>query len=270
MTGSGIKRLFAVGALAAALVTLTPQAAHASSVPVPAAPDPASVSAARDAATAPSTLDTLSRFFARDGALAGTAAAPRIEGTIVPVYTLAPEFVAAEPGKRSVPIARQEFFAGTAVAADGRKASVWTAHTARGWQVVNIADGDDELRYAAAGASRIAGGTVFREPQINAWYVQGGDRVLPLNVDAERAIGVDGTTVGAYRQRVHRAYADKLPGSRYDAKGLAGGYEPAARADDGPFAAGPTAVVAAGVLVTVGLAGITVRVGRRRARPDPA
>ncbi|MYW02229.1 hypothetical protein GT354_28950, partial [Streptomyces sp. SID3343] len=195
------RRLLAAGALAAAVtLTLTPQAAHAansSSVPAPAAPDAASVGAAHDVSTAPGTLDTLSRFFTRDGALtaagpSSTASgpsstadvAPRIEGGVVPVYTLAPEFVAAESGRTEVPIARQEFLASTAVAADGRRASVWTARTASGWQVVNIAEGDDEARYTAAGASRLAGGVVFREPQINAWYVQGGDRVLPLNAEA--------------------------------------------------------------------------------------
>ncbi|MGC0416297.1 hypothetical protein [Embleya sp. AB8] len=268
MTGIGLKRLFAVGTIAAALtLTLTPQAAHAASVPAPPAPDAASVSAARDVAAAPGTLDTLARFFARDGALTATDAAPRIDGSVVAVYTLSPEFVAARPGAWAVPIARPEFLAATAVSADGRRASVWTADTPRGRQVVNIAEGDDETRYAAAGARLSAGGVVFREPQINAWYVQGGDRVLPLNADAERAIGAGGTTVVAYQQRVHRAYADKLPGSAYDAKGLAGGYGPGAgRTDTGddPFGVGPTALAAGGLLGVVGAGGVLVRVRRRR------
>ncbi|MFI6586268.1 hypothetical protein [Embleya sp. NPDC050493] len=271
MTGGGIKRLFAAGTLAAALtLTLTPQSAHAASVPAPSAPDAISVGAARDVVAAPGTLDTLSRFFARDGALAAADAAPRIEGDVVAVYTLAPEFVAARPGARPVPIARQEFLAATVVAADGRKASVWTADTPRGRQVVNIADGDDEARYAAAGARLLAGGIVFREPQINAWYVQGGDRVLPLNADAKRAIGAAGTSVSAYRDRVHRAYADKLPGSGYDAKGLAGGFGPTdtgtgtARTADDPFGVGPTAIAAAGLLGVAGAGGVLVKVRRRR------
>jgi hypothetical protein len=270
---SGIKRLFAAGTLAAALtLTLTPQAAHAansSTIPAPAAPDAAGVAAAHEVTTAPGTLDTLSRFFTRDGALtatgaSGPASAPRIEGSVVAVYTLAPEFVAAKPGAGNVPIARQEFLASTAVAADGRKASVWTAPTARGWQVVNIAEGDDEARYTAAGASRIAGGVVFREPQVNAWYVQGGDRILPLNVEAERAIGTAGTSVRAYQARVHAAYADKLPGTRYDAKGLAGGYGSTDTTDENSFATAPVAAGAAGVLVALGSVGVAIRVRRRR------
>ncbi|MFI1583631.1 hypothetical protein [Embleya sp. NPDC020630] len=271
MTTGPIKRLFAAGTLAAALtVTLTPQAAHAASVPAPPAPDAASVSAARDVVAAPGTLDTLARFFARDGALATPDATPRIDGDVVAVYMLSPEFVAARPGAAAVPIARREFLAGTAVAADGRRASVWTADTAQGPQVVNIAEGDDEARYVATGARLAPGGVVFREPQINAWYVQSGDRVSPLNADAEHAIGAGGTTVAAYQRRVHRAYADKLPGSGYDAKGLAGGFGPtdpgAARSGSGddPFGVAPTAFAAAGLLGVAGLGGVVVRVRRRR------
>ncbi|MFE2871841.1 hypothetical protein [Embleya sp. NPDC059259] len=271
MTGGGIKRLFAAGTLAAALtLTLTPQAAHAAPVPAPPAPDAISMGSARDVIAAPGTLDTLSRFFARDGALAAADAAPRIEGDVVAVYTLAPEFVAARPGARPVPIARQEFLAATVVAADGRRASVWTADTPAGRQVVNIADGDDEARYAAAGASLSSGGIVFREPQINAWFVQSGDRVLPLNADAKRVVGAGGTSVSAYHDRVHRAYADKLPGSGYDAKGLAGGFGPndtgsgTARPADDPFGVGPTALAGVGLLGVAGVGGVLVTVRRRR------
>ncbi|MEU0937679.1 hypothetical protein [Embleya sp. NPDC005971] len=271
MTGGGIKRLFAAGTLAAALtLTLTPQAAHAAPVPAPPAPDAISMGSARDVIAAPGTLDTLSRFFARDGALAAADAAPRIEGDVVAVYTLAPEFVAARPGARPVPIARQEFLAATVVAADGRRASVWTADTPAGRQVVNIADGDDEARYAASGASLSSGGIVFREPQINAWFVQSGDRVLPLNADAKRVVGAGGTSVSAYHDRVHRAYADKLPGSGYDAKGLAGGFGPndtgsgTARPADDPFGVGPTALAGVGLLGVAGVGGVLVTVRRRR------
>ncbi|MYW01969.1 hypothetical protein GT354_27570, partial [Streptomyces sp. SID3343] len=90
------------------------------------------------------------------------------------------------------------------------------------------------------------------------------DRVLPLNAEAERAIGAAGTGVRAYQQRVHAAYADKLPGTRYDAKGLAGGYEPTGGADEDSFATAPVAATAAGVLVAVGSVGVAIRVRRRR------
>ncbi|MEO3977119.1 hypothetical protein [Streptomyces sp. CAU 1734] len=187
----------------------------------------ADVSAARKAATTPATMSTLSRFFSRDGTVARSAVAPRAEGITVPVLTLAPEFVA---GKKGAPIARTEFLATKAVSSDGRTASVWAAKVGGDWQVVNIATGDDEFRYTRTGERKLPGGTVFREPQIDAWFVSKGTKVLPLDKNAARAVGVTGTTLTAYRDRVRTSYADKLPGSAYAKKGVAGGYGPAAEA----------------------------------------
>ncbi|MEU6167587.1 hypothetical protein ABZ852_25825 [Streptomyces tanashiensis] len=219
---------------------------------LPPAPTP------EQAASAPQTLDTLSRFFARDGALARTAAAPRVEGASVPVRVLSPDFVAGKPG---APVARVEFRASLAVASDGQKASLWTVKQAGGWQVVNIATGDDEIRYAELGR----GGLVFREPQIDAWYVQKGAKVLPLDEDAVRAVGRDGTSLTAYRERVARAYGDKLPGSAYARKGAAGGYDaasvPGPAVEEGP---GGTVAAGAGVGLALALAA-TATIRRRRA-----
>ncbi|GAO12575.1 hypothetical protein ACWCYK_24285 [Streptomyces lydicamycinicus] len=227
-------RAVATGAFATTLLGLAPQTAVAAPVPTPQAPARASVAAAHEAAAAPATLDTLARFFAADrkrgGAPAMAPAAPgtpRIEGGTVPVYLLSPDFVR---GRTAAPVARLEFLASKAVAADGRTASVWTVRQGAAWKVVNIADGDDETRYTAAGAARAKGGTVFHEPQIDAWYVQRGDRIEPLDADARKAVGAHGTTVAAYRKRVAKAYGDKLPGSAYDRRGEAGGYGPKAAA----------------------------------------
>ncbi|MFE6229138.1 hypothetical protein [Streptomyces sp. NPDC057854] len=206
---------------AAALLALglaAPAAAAAPGAdPLPPAPT------AEQAAAAPETLATLGRFFARDGALARTAAAPRISGPAVPVRILSADFVA---GAADAPVAREEYRASLAVAADGQKASLWTVRGPGGWRVVNIATGDDEIRYAREGARKLPGGLVFREPQIDAWYVQKGAKVLPLDTDAVNAVGAGGTTLAAYRDRVTRAYADKLPASDYARKGAAGGYAP--------------------------------------------
>ncbi|GAA2935999.1 hypothetical protein GCM10020221_34720 [Streptomyces thioluteus] len=269
-------RVAAAGALTAALAGLAPLAHAAQPPAVPAPPAAAEVTAAHDAATSAATRDTLSRFFAADGRkpAVATKAAPRIEGATVPVYELSPEFVA---GKAKAPVASFDYLASKAVSADGRKASVWTAATGGSWKVVNIASGDDETRYAAEGEKKLAGGTAFREPQINAWYVQRGDRVLPLNADAERAVGRNGTTLDAYRERVHKAYGDKLPGSAYAKKGAAGGYDEGAKAADETLAAEPaassstgpsaTAVAAsAGAAAALGLGLTTVAVRRLRRR----
>ncbi|MGV4924444.1 hypothetical protein K2224_25430 [Streptomyces sp. BHT-5-2] len=223
-----VVRAAATGTLAAALLGLAPHAALAAA-PAPPAPPRDGLTAAHDAATAPATLDTLARFFAaapaKDGARAGLTApsrtAPQVEGATVPVYVLSPDFVR---GRADAPVARLEFMATRAVAADGRTASVWTARQGASWKVVNIASGDDETRYAAAGAGR--GGTVFHEPQIDAWYVQRGDRIEPLDAAARKAVGAHGTTVAAYQKRVAAAYGDKLPGSAYDKRGEAGGFGP--------------------------------------------
>ncbi|MFF9980170.1 hypothetical protein [Streptomyces erythrochromogenes] len=253
----------AAAALAAtALLGLAPQAAAAA--PVAAAPEPQpraataeNRAAAAQAATAPDTLATLSRFFAREGKVSPAAAQPRIEGEAIPVHHLSPDFVA---GKAGAPVARLEFLASRAVSSDGQQAALWTARTETGWQVVNIATGDDEFRYAQLGAAKLPGGTVFREPQIDAWYVAGGSRVLPLEEDAVRAVGAGGTTLGAYRARVATAYGDKLPGSPYAERGAAGGYAESGAAAGGagvPWAAG------AGALALGALGAAAVRRSRR-------
>ncbi|MFE3069556.1 hypothetical protein [Streptomyces sp. NPDC059247] len=279
-TGAGV-----LGAAALLLLGAFPSAASAA--PPPSAPTP------ELAASAPGTVDTLSRFFAQsragaktdagNGAAARTAAAPRVEDGSVPVSFLSPDFVA---GKAGAPVARVEFRATRAVAPDGRKASLWTVRQASGWQVVNIATGDDEIRYAEQGGRLLPGGLVFREPQIDAWYVQKGTKVLPLDEDAVRAVGRNGTTLAAYGKRVAQAYGDKLPGSAYAKKGAAGGYDPKAQPPAGPEAraqvrapaAAPvshaadtggdtavtTATAGAGAALALALAGAVV-VRRRRA-----
>ncbi|MEU3745040.1 hypothetical protein DEJ46_30110 [Streptomyces venezuelae] len=259
-------RAIGAGLLTAAALVALGALPAAAAEGLPAAPTP------EQAASAPQTLDTLSRFFARDGALARSAAAPSVEGGSVPVRILSPDFVA---GKAGAPVARVEFRASRAVAADGRKASLWTVKQPAGWQVVNIATGDDEIRYAEQGGRVLPGGLVFREPQIDAWYVQKGAKVLPLDEDAVRAVGKNGTSLAAYRERVAEAYGDKLPGSAYAKKGAAGGYAPQAAVPARPQADAPaphedpavtTASTAAGAGAVLALALIgTTAIRRRRA-----
>ncbi|MFF4448008.1 hypothetical protein [Streptomyces sp. NPDC001502] len=241
-----------------ALLGLAPQAAAAPGGPAP-QPQAATAenkAAAAQAATAPDTLATLSRFFAREGRVSLTAAQPRIEGEAIPVNHLSPEFVA---GRAGAPVARLEFLASKAVSSDGQQAALWTARTEAGWEVVNIATGDDEFRYARLGAEKLPGGTVFREPQIDAWYVAGGSRVLPLDEDAVRAVGAGGTSLAAYRARVAGAYGDKLPGSPYAGRGAAGGYAEAPAGGDGT----PVAAVAGGA-GALALGGCRLLLLRRR------
>ncbi|MFJ6936240.1 hypothetical protein [Streptomyces sp. NPDC101132] len=234
------------GAAAAALLALAPPAQAAAPQP-PGAPAPVpasaeSLAAARAAAAAPATLSTLSRFFSREGKVSAAAARPRVEGGTLAVHYLSPDFVA---GRAGAPVARVEFLASKAVAADGQLASLWTAPVGGSWRVVNIATGDDEFRYAAAGARALPGGVVFREPQIDAWYVAKGAKVLPLDQDAVRAVGARGTTLAAYGARVRAAYGDKLPGSAYARAGKAGGYAAAPAPGAGGAVALPVAAAGA-------------------------
>ncbi|MGW1429043.1 hypothetical protein ACWD6K_10540 [Streptomyces sp. NPDC002431] len=281
-TRSAVAALAATGALAGcALLTVAAPGAAAATGPTA---GPAALAAAREAAAEPATLDTLARFFAREGAVSRSAAAPRIEGATVPVRTLDPDFVAGKPG---APVARLDYLATTAVSSDGQKASLWSLPkegTDGTWQVVNIATGDDEARYTAAGARKLPGGTVFHEPQVDAWYVQKGTRVLPLDQDAVGAVGPRGTTLAAYRARVHAAYGDKLPGSGYARSGRAGGYAPstapapgtgtdagrrtaATGAVSGPAVSVASAAAGAGALLALALTGRAVLRGRRRTGP---
>ncbi|MEU2723226.1 hypothetical protein [Streptomyces smyrnaeus] len=279
---TSLRSAASAGALTVALLGLAPHA-HADTAAEPPAPPQGAANAAHKAASDEATLDTLARFFARDGAVTAARAEPRIEGETVPVYTLSADFVAAPSAARATarPVAELKSFATTAISSDGQRASLMSARTARGWQVVNIATGDDETRYAAKGAAKAAGGTVFEEPQIDAWYVLDGTRVLPLDPDARKAVGAEGTSLSAYHARVHDAYGDKLLGSGYDKKGLAGGFGPQKEKQEVtqeenavPTASGsgeqpPTDALG---LVAVSAAGIAVAAGgtwlvRRRTRP---
>lgn len=256
MTAMALRATAAAAVLAAtALLGLAP---HAVAAPVP---QPREATAeikaeAARAATAPDTLATLSRFFAREGKVSAAAAQPRIEGEAIAVHHLSPDFVA---GRAGASVARLEFLASKAVSADGQRAALWTARTEAGWQVVNIATGDDEFRYAQLGAAKLPGGTVFREPQIDAWYVADGSRVLPLDEDAERAVGAGGASLAGFRSRVVKAYGDKLPGSAYARGGVAGGFAEPAAADSGDPAA-----LAAGGAGALALGGAGLLLLRRR------
>jgi hypothetical protein len=145
--------------------------------------------------------------------------------TDVPVYYLAADFVRSG----QLPVATLQYTAKTATGPDGRTATVWTVDG----QVANIASGDDESRYARAAdllaGSSIgtagAGTSIFREPQVNAWYALRGDNVVPLNESARGTVGA-GVTVPEYQRLVHAKYADKQPGSKYANDGAAGGYAP--------------------------------------------
>ncbi|MFI6811846.1 hypothetical protein ACIBG7_05525 [Nonomuraea sp. NPDC050328] len=249
-----MKRLLLLTAVALALFSGT---AHADPDPASVAADPAPPSAAdlsaAQAAVAKSRT-TLGRFFGAKGGPASDATiSSRLADRPVPVYDLNPAFVAGQAPQ----IARFAFLSTRARAADGQLASVWTTRTpSGGWTVSNIASGDDEHKYGSQP------GTVFREPQLNAWYALRDGMVVPLNGEATSSVGAAGLPVADYQRLVHERYAAKLPGSSYAAEGYAGGY--GAPTPDGPapswplwLAAGATALA----LMTAG--GFALRRGTR-------
>lgn len=215
-------RALGAGALAVAALGLATTTASATpDAHAPHAYTAAQLSAARAAATADSTITVLGKYFAH-APVRGTVHAaqkgqttPRVVGRSVTVSSLNPAFVA---GEADAPVAKPSFVATDVVSPTGQTATVQTAPTAKGWQVVNIASGTDETDYTAKAHGK---GTVFREPQINAWYIVRGDEILPLNTEARAVVGASGTSLAAYYRHVHSAYGHKMPGSSYDKKGMA-------------------------------------------------
>ncbi|MFD0630295.1 hypothetical protein ACFQ9X_00170 [Catenulispora yoronensis] len=141
----------------------------------------------------------------------------------MPVYYLDPAFVAdTSSAGTAAPVSQLTFMATDTVSTAGAHASVWTAQVDGAWKVVNIASGSDETSYTAGAKP---GATVFKEPQIGAWYQVLNGRILPLNETARSSVG-NGMTIAQYHQLVRGRYADKLPGSAYDKGGRAGGFQP--------------------------------------------
>lgn len=175
---------------------------------------PTELSKATDAARSSDALSLL-------GKAGGTAkAAASVARDTHPIYALNPAFVR----DASAPVATF-WYAATSAAQGGRTLTVFTAPDEKGaWHAVNVASGNTESRMVSAAA----GGLVFTEPQIGAWYALDGTKVRPLNQSAVKSIGAKPITVAAYQDLVSSRYSDKLPGSHYNDVGTAGGYDTAA------------------------------------------
>ncbi|GGU95916.1 hypothetical protein GCM10010211_73800 [Streptomyces albospinus] len=144
----------------------------------------------------------------------------------VALYELAPDFVTGKAKPTPDHVVRLSHLASLANGTNGHKATVLLSSAAKSggksWHLAGVRDGDSDVTYArqAAGPS-----TVFTEPQIHAWYRLKNNTVEPLNREAASGLrGKQAVTLDAYQKLVHDRYADKLPGSAYDRKGLAGGY----------------------------------------------
>ncbi|MFI9202547.1 hypothetical protein [Streptomyces sp. NPDC053048] len=276
--------------LAAAAAAVLCAAVPAQAADGPTAPAPTDYAAAQQVLRSGKVHDTVSRFLtaaeqrtpagAADG---GTAGAPR--GLVkppasapgfdlkkpVPLYELAPEFVTGRTKPTAGSALRLSYLASRVSAANGHQAAVLLAPGQGGrtdWQLAGIRDGDADISAAERGTGQAR---TFMEPQIHAWYRLTADgSVEPLNKEAGTALqGKPRVTLAAYQQLVTKRYGDKLPGSAYDRKGLAGGYAAPALPADEPATAGsrpwlPAASAASGAAVLAASAAALLHLRRRR------
>ncbi|MQS15610.1 hypothetical protein F7Q99_25905 [Streptomyces kaniharaensis] len=158
----------------------------------------------------------------------------------VPVFELSPDFVAGKAQATPQEALRLSYLASRVSAADGHQAAVLLAPQgsaapttngdgtrnvgAEGWQLAGIRDGDTDLGLAERGTPQAR---TFTEPQIHAWYrITADGTVEPLNEEAGSGLGGQKSLpLAAYQKLVTARYGDKLPGSDYDRKGLAGGFD---------------------------------------------
>ncbi|MEU9083746.1 hypothetical protein [Streptomyces sp. NPDC048357] len=155
----------------------------------------------------------------------------------VPMFEISPEFVTGKTRATPETALRLSYLASRVTASDGKHAAVLLEPKgnavategavqnvgAEGWQLAGIRDGDVELGFAERGTPQAR---TFTEPQIHAWYrLTPEGTVEPLNEEATTGLGGKrGITLAAYQKLVTARYGDKMPGSEYDRKGLAGGY----------------------------------------------
>ncbi|MFF4603465.1 hypothetical protein ACFY12_12035 [Streptomyces sp. NPDC001339] len=231
--------LFAATAVAALCGIGSAQAADG-----PTAPAATDYAAAQQVLRSGEVYDTVARFLTAvegrtpaDGADGGTAGAPRSLAQApaaatgfdlkkpVPLYELSPEFVTGKARPTAGSALRLSYLASRVSAANGRQAAVLLApeQGGRAWQLAGIRDGDADISAAERGTGQAQ---TFMEPQIHGWYrLTGSGSVEPLNKEARTALqGKPRVSLAAYQQLVAKRYGDKLPGSAYDRKGLAGGY----------------------------------------------
>ncbi|MEC3982743.1 hypothetical protein [Amycolatopsis sp. H20-H5] len=222
----------------------------------------ADLAAARQVAAGPDTAAKLSTFFvqldrrAGVSAQAASAKAPTVAGEPLQVFSLDPKFVAGVPGASPASFA---YLAVLTRSASGQQATVWLTREQAGWSATNLTTGTEEVTYPA----QAAGGLVFTEPQINAWYRVRDGLVLPLNDPARAQVGA-GVPLAGYQKLVHEQYGDKLPGSAYVNQGKFGGYQPAGTVVRPPVPASDTTgggwlLVLAGAMVALGGIGWAAR-----------
>lgn len=149
----------------------------------------------------------------------------------LPVSEITPGFVAGT----SQPIAAEavkltRLVSSLSSTVNDRQVTVMLAPTqGGGWHLAAVREGDDDTTYAAKAG---AGTLVFAEPQIRGWYLLKLITVEPLNDQAREGLGGGSSmSLSDYQKLVKARYADKLPASEYDTKGMSSGYGSASGAE---------------------------------------
>jgi LPXTG-motif cell wall-anchored protein len=235
---SRLSRLTAVLALGAAALLSGAGPAHAAPVKDPFPVDIPDYQAALDAVRAADIRNAVCRFLAVPVPQGGSGAAQTIpdkadpcEG--MPAFTIkdplavneiTPGFVAGT----SQPIATEavkltRLVASLSTAVNDRQVTVMLAPTqGGGWHLAAVREGDSETTYAGKAG---VGTLVFTEPQIRGWYLLRLVTVEPLNDQAREGLGGRSSmSLSEYQKLVKARYADKLPASEYDTKGMSSGY----------------------------------------------
>ncbi|KPI12513.1 hypothetical protein OV450_8392 [Actinobacteria bacterium OV450] len=222
-------------------------AAHAANSPTPRIPG---YTAAQQKIHSHEVLDSVSRFLTATGqakfaaADGGSTGTPRQERKSTadpaslrlqdpaPLYEITPAFLTSKDKPTRQTALRLSYLVSQASTGDGQNAAVLLTPGSRdaSWELASIRDGDAEVRLAARATD---GSQVFSEPQIHAWYrLTQDDHVLPLNPEAVTSLGrAQAVSLTDYQKLVQGRYANKTPGTAYDSKGLAGGFNATAPTD---------------------------------------
>ncbi|MGW7453407.1 hypothetical protein [Streptomyces sp. NPDC054787] len=263
VTQAGLRRTRRAAGRAAAVTATVCAAALGAIVPALAAEGDgiAGYPSAQQAIRSDHVRDTVSRFLVstrQPGSGTGTGAAAADGGSVgapanapaavaappgfdlkdpVPLFEISPEFVTGKGPANPQTALRLSYLTSRVAASDGKHAAVLLAPKgnaaatgpggqgvgAEGWQLAGVRDGDAEVGFAERGTPQAR---TFTEPQIHAWYRLTAEGVVePLNDEATTGLGGKRSLpLAAYQKLVAARYGDKLPGSAYDRKGLAGGY----------------------------------------------
>ncbi|GGT85497.1 hypothetical protein [Streptomyces violascens] len=143
---------------------------------------------------------------------------------------------------------------------NGRNVTVMLAPTqGGGWHLAAVREGDSDATYAGKAT---LGTLVFTEPQIRGWYQLKLTTVEPLNDQARQGLnGQSSVSLSDYQKLVKSRYADKLPGSEYDNKGMSSGYGTAKKTQAASYSA---PLLLSGSSAALALAGATFALRRRR------